>query len=203
MACDLLRRIIRILYLSKRLQGQLQGGSREITKAAQSINELGKALYLSLPSLKHYQLAENPLDFIAHFKLKIAVSKTKTKTQSTYMFKGNICAGWLLLSCLNCAVETVYLVLFSLNVKVFLGSASLCFFRNVSMRTLYHMEAQHDLLLQKTESLQLNSSETKCVVLFYDVTWTVQSGLYFCQGLAWWEHVRALQCEPQILEILY
>ncbi|KAI2665608.1 Conserved oligomeric Golgi complex subunit 5 [Labeo rohita] len=41
-ACDLLRRIIRILYLSKRLQGQLQGGSREITKAAQSLNELGK-----------------------------------------------------------------------------------------------------------------------------------------------------------------
>lgn len=41
-ACDLLRRIIRILYLSKRLQGQLQGGTREITKAAQSLNELGK-----------------------------------------------------------------------------------------------------------------------------------------------------------------
>ncbi|XP_040858406.1 conserved oligomeric Golgi complex subunit 5 isoform X8 [Ochotona curzoniae] len=39
-ACDLLRRIIRILYLSKRLQGQLQGGCREITKAAQSVNEL-------------------------------------------------------------------------------------------------------------------------------------------------------------------
>uniref|UniRef100_A0A8C5WM34 Component of oligomeric golgi complex 5 n=1 Tax=Leptobrachium leishanense TaxID=445787 RepID=A0A8C5WM34_9ANUR len=41
-ACDLLRRIIRILYLSKRLQGQLQGGSREITKAAQSLSELGR-----------------------------------------------------------------------------------------------------------------------------------------------------------------
>uniref|UniRef100_A0A4W5L5L2 Conserved oligomeric Golgi complex subunit 5 n=1 Tax=Hucho hucho TaxID=62062 RepID=A0A4W5L5L2_9TELE len=43
-ACDLLRRIIRILYLSKRLQGQLQGGSREITKAAQSLNELGDGI---------------------------------------------------------------------------------------------------------------------------------------------------------------
>ena len=42
-ACDLLRRIIRITYLSKRLQGQLQGGTREITKAAQSLNELGKS----------------------------------------------------------------------------------------------------------------------------------------------------------------
>ena len=39
--CDLLRRIIRITYLSKRLQTQLQGGAREITKAAQSLNELG------------------------------------------------------------------------------------------------------------------------------------------------------------------
>ncbi|ELT89629.1 hypothetical protein CAPTEDRAFT_226404 [Capitella teleta] len=38
--CDLLRRIIRIMYLSKRLHGQLKGGTREITKAAQSLNEL-------------------------------------------------------------------------------------------------------------------------------------------------------------------
>ncbi|KAK3767574.1 hypothetical protein RRG08_003835 [Elysia crispata] len=38
--CDLLRRIIRIMYLSKRLHGQLEGGAREITKAAQSLNEL-------------------------------------------------------------------------------------------------------------------------------------------------------------------
>lgn len=46
-ACDLLRRIIRILYLSKRLQGQLQGGSREITKAAQSLNELGESFLVT------------------------------------------------------------------------------------------------------------------------------------------------------------
>ncbi|KAK3103853.1 hypothetical protein FSP39_022425, partial [Pinctada imbricata] len=38
--CDLLRRMIRIMYLSKRLHSQLQGGAREITKAAQSLNEL-------------------------------------------------------------------------------------------------------------------------------------------------------------------
>ena len=31
-----------MLYLTKRLQGQLQGGAREITKAAQSLSELGK-----------------------------------------------------------------------------------------------------------------------------------------------------------------
>ncbi|XP_062515247.1 conserved oligomeric Golgi complex subunit 5-like [Corticium candelabrum] len=39
-ACDLLRNIIRIIYLVKRLHGQLQGGVREIAKAAQSVNEL-------------------------------------------------------------------------------------------------------------------------------------------------------------------
>jgi len=39
--CDLLRHIIRMMYLSKRLHSQLQGGAREITKAAQSLNELG------------------------------------------------------------------------------------------------------------------------------------------------------------------
>ena len=33
-----------MLYLTKRLQGQLQGGAREITKAAQSLSELGKEL---------------------------------------------------------------------------------------------------------------------------------------------------------------
>lgn len=51
-ACDLLRRIIRILYLSKRLHGQLQGGAREITKAAQSLNELGKPS--PFPGSDHY-----------------------------------------------------------------------------------------------------------------------------------------------------
>ncbi|XP_057297247.1 conserved oligomeric Golgi complex subunit 5-like isoform X1 [Hydractinia symbiolongicarpus] len=38
--CDYLRRIIRILSLSRRLETQRKGGSREITKAAQSLNEL-------------------------------------------------------------------------------------------------------------------------------------------------------------------
>lgn len=46
--CDLLRRIIRIMYLGKRLNSQLQGGAREITKAAQSLNELGKKGLISV-----------------------------------------------------------------------------------------------------------------------------------------------------------
>lgn len=40
--CDLLRRIVRIQRLTKRLHVQLQGGVRELTKAAQSLSELGK-----------------------------------------------------------------------------------------------------------------------------------------------------------------
>lgn len=41
LSCELLRRVIRILSLSKRLQTQLQAGSKELTKTAQTINELG------------------------------------------------------------------------------------------------------------------------------------------------------------------
>ncbi len=39
--CDLLRKIIRMLYLLKRLKSQMQGGSREITKVAQTFSEIG------------------------------------------------------------------------------------------------------------------------------------------------------------------
>ncbi|KAM6986870.1 conserved oligomeric Golgi complex subunit 5 [Aplochiton taeniatus] len=69
MACDLLRRIIRILYLSKRLQGQLQGGSREITKAAQSLNELD---YLSQGvDLSGIEVIESDLLFISRARLEV------------------------------------------------------------------------------------------------------------------------------------
>ncbi|GAB5568447.1 conserved oligomeric Golgi complex subunit 5 isoform X2 [Prionailurus iriomotensis] len=68
-ACDLLRRIVRILYLTKRLQGQLQGGSREITKAAQSLNELD---YLSQGiDLSGIEVIENDLLFIARARLEV------------------------------------------------------------------------------------------------------------------------------------
>uniref|UniRef100_A0A672YET4 Conserved oligomeric Golgi complex subunit 5 n=1 Tax=Sphaeramia orbicularis TaxID=375764 RepID=A0A672YET4_9TELE len=68
-ACDLLRRIIRILFLSKRLQGQLQGGSREITKAAQSLNELD---YLSQGvDLSGIEVIENELLLISRARLEV------------------------------------------------------------------------------------------------------------------------------------
>uniref|UniRef100_T2M2V9 Conserved oligomeric Golgi complex subunit 5 n=1 Tax=Hydra vulgaris TaxID=6087 RepID=T2M2V9_HYDVU len=42
--CDYLRQILRIIQLNKRLQSQLAAGAREITKAAQSLNELDYVL---------------------------------------------------------------------------------------------------------------------------------------------------------------
>eukprot|EP00040_Diaphanoeca_grandis_P029875 m.175790 g.175790 ORF g.175790 m.175790 type:complete len:775 (+) comp31830_c0_seq1:347-2671(+) len=39
-ACELLRRTLRFMYLAKRLKGQLQGGNREIAKAATTITEI-------------------------------------------------------------------------------------------------------------------------------------------------------------------
>ena len=38
--CDVLRRVTRIQYLTKRLDKQLEGGVREITKTSQTCNEL-------------------------------------------------------------------------------------------------------------------------------------------------------------------
>lgn len=40
--CELLRRVIRCLMLSQRLQQQLANGPRDITKAASSLSELGR-----------------------------------------------------------------------------------------------------------------------------------------------------------------
>lgn len=40
-ACDLLRKVIRMLYLMKRIKTQMQGGVKEITKVAQTFNEIG------------------------------------------------------------------------------------------------------------------------------------------------------------------
>lgn len=40
-ACELLRKIIRCLSLSQRLQEQLANGPKDITKAATSLRELG------------------------------------------------------------------------------------------------------------------------------------------------------------------
>ena len=41
-ACELLRKIIRLIYLIKRLKSLMRGGSKEIAKIAQTISEIGE-----------------------------------------------------------------------------------------------------------------------------------------------------------------
>ncbi|XP_037098459.1 conserved oligomeric Golgi complex subunit 5 isoform X1 [Syngnathus acus] len=80
-ACDLLRRIIRILHLSKRLQVQLQGGSREITKAAHSLNELD---YLSQGvDLSGIEVIENDLVLISRARLEVENQAKRLLDQGT------------------------------------------------------------------------------------------------------------------------
>ncbi|XP_054655848.1 conserved oligomeric Golgi complex subunit 5 isoform X1 [Dunckerocampus dactyliophorus] len=80
-ACDLLRRIIRILHLSKRLQVQLQGGSREITKAAHSLNELD---YLSQGvNLNGIEVIENDLLLISRARLEVENQAKRLLEQGT------------------------------------------------------------------------------------------------------------------------
>nr|XP_002121988.1 conserved oligomeric Golgi complex subunit 5 [Ciona intestinalis] len=67
--CDLLRRIIRIQRLSKRLHTQLNGGIREITKAAQSLSELD---YLSQGvDLSGIEVIEEDRNFIRRAKEEV------------------------------------------------------------------------------------------------------------------------------------
>ena len=45
-SCDLLRKIIRMLYLLKRLKALMQSGTREITKVAQTFSEIGVGMFV-------------------------------------------------------------------------------------------------------------------------------------------------------------
>nr|CAB3232560.1 conserved oligomeric Golgi complex subunit 5 [Phallusia mammillata] len=77
--CDLLRRIIRIQRLSKRLHSQLQGGIREITKAAQSLSELD---YLSQGiDLSGIEVIENDRLFILRAKDDVKAQASKLLDQ--------------------------------------------------------------------------------------------------------------------------
>eukprot|EP00794_Sanderia_malayensis_P006112 gene6112-6816_t len=68
-ACDILRRVIRVIYLSKRLQAQLKAGNREITKAAQSLNELDHVL--EGEDLSEVHVVEEDLEIIRKAKATV------------------------------------------------------------------------------------------------------------------------------------
>ncbi|XP_043213901.1 conserved oligomeric Golgi complex subunit 5-like isoform X1 [Amphibalanus amphitrite] len=55
-ACDMLRRLIRLQQLSRRLQAQLRGGLRDITKAAKTLSELDETVSdVDLTGLEVYE----------------------------------------------------------------------------------------------------------------------------------------------------
>ena len=80
-SCDTLRRVIRIVYLTRRLTAQLQGGSREVTKAAQSLSELGTMQYFTFmnsvshpfPPSTHVPNSPTTLDKTCWDKLKFTI----------------------------------------------------------------------------------------------------------------------------------
>lgn len=74
-ATDLLRRLIRLFYLTKRLRSQMATGTKEITKAAQTLNELNflehdgddlSGIDLIVEDLAFIQKSRKDLDKDAH-----------------------------------------------------------------------------------------------------------------------------------------
>ena len=66
--CDVLRKIIRILQLSKKLQVQLHGEAAELTKAASSLSEL---MELWQPELNGIEMIEQDKRAILHAKNEV------------------------------------------------------------------------------------------------------------------------------------
>ncbi|KAI6652752.1 Conserved oligomeric Golgi complex subunit 5 [Oopsacas minuta] len=62
-ACDLLRGVIRMLFLVKKLRGQVQSGGKEIIKAAQTLSDI--AYLQSDTDLTGIQVLEDDLEFVA------------------------------------------------------------------------------------------------------------------------------------------
>lgn len=67
--CDLIRRVIRISYLTKRLESQLKGGTKETTKAAQSLNELG--YLMEGIDLSGIEVLDKDIDWIRNAKKEV------------------------------------------------------------------------------------------------------------------------------------
>ncbi|XP_044182352.1 conserved oligomeric Golgi complex subunit 5-like [Acropora millepora] len=78
-ACDILRRVIRVIYLTKRFQTQLQGGAREITKAAQSLSELDYLVQGA--DLSGIQVVENDLRVVTKGRREVENQAQKMLAQ--------------------------------------------------------------------------------------------------------------------------
>ncbi|CBY07828.1 unnamed protein product [Oikopleura dioica] len=71
-ATDLLRRLIRLLYLTKRLRTQISQGMKEVTKAAQTLNELD-FLQQDNDVLSKISIIQEDLEFISKSKKDVEV----------------------------------------------------------------------------------------------------------------------------------
>ncbi|CAB4024113.1 conserved oligomeric Golgi complex subunit 5-like isoform X3, partial [Paramuricea clavata] len=77
--CDLLRRVIRISYLTKRLESQLKGGVKETTKAAQSLNELG--YLMEGVDLSGIEVLDKDIDWIKNARKEVTSQAQNMLTQ--------------------------------------------------------------------------------------------------------------------------
>lgn len=77
--CDLLRRVIRISYLTKRLESQLKGGTKETTKAAQSLNELG--YLMEGVDLSGIEVLDKDIDWITNARKEVTSQAQNMLTQ--------------------------------------------------------------------------------------------------------------------------
>jgi hypothetical protein len=78
-ACDLLRKVIRMLYLVKRLKSLLQGGNREIAKVAQTFSEIDQLLQGS--DLTGIQVVEDDKPWLMKARRDVEIQAKKMLAQ--------------------------------------------------------------------------------------------------------------------------
>ena len=85
--CDVLRRVTRIQYLTKRLRQQLDGGIKEITKTSQTFNEL-QYLY-GEGDLEGIEVIDKDLDWVRKARANMEVQAEQLLSQGLTSFNQN------------------------------------------------------------------------------------------------------------------
>ncbi|KAL5254224.1 hypothetical protein ACHWQZ_G013859 [Mnemiopsis leidyi] len=85
--CDVLRRVTRIQYLTKRLKQQLDGGIKEITKTSQTFNEL-QYLYGD-GDLEGIEVIDKDIDWVKKARADMEVQAEQLLTQGLSSFNQN------------------------------------------------------------------------------------------------------------------
>ena len=85
--CDVLRRVTRIQYLTKRLKQQLDGGIKEITKTSQTFNEL-QYLYGD-GDLEGIEVIDKDLEWVRKARANMEVQAEQLLIQGLSSFNQN------------------------------------------------------------------------------------------------------------------